>query len=85
MAFRAMFNSSRLRASRKAASEAQREHGGRLYFLAREQFERYLVRLMVNRHSGSKRAAAKALGIGLSTVKEKVREPTPLWLEELDD
>jgi DNA-binding NtrC family response regulator len=45
----------------------------RIYFLAREQFERYLVRLMVHRHRGDKRAAAKALGVSLSTVKEKIR------------
>ncbi len=45
----------------------------RLYFLAREQFERYLVRLMVNRCGGNKKMAARALGVSYSTVKEKSR------------
>ncbi len=44
-----------------------------LYFLAKEQFERYLVRLMVNRHAGDKHAAAQALGVSLSTIKSKLR------------
>ncbi len=46
----------------------------RVYFLARDQFERYLVRLTVNRFNGDKRAAARALGVSYSTVKEKWRE-----------
>ena len=46
----------------------------RPYFLAREQFERYLVRLTVQRCNGDKRAAARALGVGYSTVKEKMRD-----------
>jgi DNA-binding NtrC family response regulator len=57
------------------------EHGAkakgketRLYFLAREQFERYLVRLMINRCGGNKKAAARALGVSYSTVKEKSRD-----------
>jgi DNA-binding NtrC family response regulator len=51
-----------------------------LYFLARDQFERYLVRLTVNRFRGDKEAAARALGIGLSTLKEKLRGvPTDLF------
>jgi len=62
--------------------DAQREAEGgdadgneqRLYFLARDQFERYLVRLMVNRFKGDKRAAAKALGVSYSTVKQKWRD-----------
>ena len=58
----------------KAARRGIREGKSRLYFLAREQFERYLVRYMVNRHGGDKRAAAEALGVSYSTVKEKVRE-----------
>jgi DNA-binding NtrC family response regulator len=45
----------------------------RLYFLAREQFERYLVRLMVNRYQGDRKAAAAALGVSFTTVKEKMR------------
>jgi DNA-binding NtrC family response regulator len=51
----------------------------RLYFLAREQFERYLVRLMVNRFQGDKRAAARALGVSYSTVKEKTRGEADAW------
>ncbi len=51
----------------------------RLYFLAREQFERYLVRLMVNRFQGDKRAAARALGVSYSTVKEKTRGEAEAW------
>lgn len=46
----------------------------RLYFLAREQFERYLVRYTVHRCGGNKRRAAKQLGVSYSTVKEKSRE-----------
>jgi DNA-binding NtrC family response regulator len=52
---------------------AQRRSEERLYFLAREQFERYLVRHTVNRCGGSKRRAAEELGISYSTVKEKMR------------
>jgi DNA-binding NtrC family response regulator len=46
----------------------------RLYFLARDQFERYLIRLMINRCGGSKKLAARALGVSYSTVKEKSRD-----------
>jgi DNA-binding NtrC family response regulator len=59
------------RAAALDAREAEKEQ--RLYFLARDQFERYLVRLMVNRCRGDKRAAARALGVSYSTVKEKMR------------
>ncbi len=45
-----------------------------LYRLARKQFERYLVRLMVGRCGGDKRAAARVLGISYSLVKEKTSE-----------
>lgn len=45
----------------------------RLYFLAREQFERYLVRYMVQRCRGNKKRAAQELGVSYSTVKEKSR------------
>ena len=55
-------------ATRGADSDAHK-----LYFLAKEQFERYLVRLMVNRHHGDKRAAARTLGVSLSTIKGKLR------------
>jgi two-component system response regulator HydG len=51
----------------------------RIYFLARAQFERYLVRLMVNRCHGDKRAAARALGVSLTTVKEKSRGEAADW------
>ncbi len=62
------------RLANELAKRTHERHGGRLYFLARDQFERYLVRLMVRRHSGNKHAAARALGIGISTVKEKLKE-----------
>jgi DNA-binding NtrC family response regulator len=55
-----------------AASEPSEK---RLYFLAREQFERYLVRYMVQRCRGNKKKAAQELGVSYSTVKEKSREP----------
>ena len=64
----------------------QGRHGDReerLYFLARDQFERYLVRLMINRYSGDKRAAARALGVSYSTVKEKSRGEVPEWSIDL--
>ena len=54
-------------------TEAETGDEQRLYFLARDQFERYLVRLMINRCQGDKRAAARALGVSYSTVKEKSR------------
>jgi DNA-binding NtrC family response regulator len=44
-----------------------------LYFLAREQFERFLVRRMVQLCKGDKRRAAERLGVSYSTVKEKLR------------
>jgi DNA-binding NtrC family response regulator len=64
------------RMANRVAKRSQRQEGGDrgLYFLAREQFERYIVRLMVNRFRGDKDAAARALGIGLSTLKEKLRD-----------
>ncbi len=46
----------------------------RLYFLARDQFERYLVRLMVRRFGGDRKRAARELGVSLSTIKEKLRD-----------
>jgi DNA-binding NtrC family response regulator len=51
----------------------------RLYFQAREQFERYLVRMMIDRFQGDKRAAARALGVSYSTVKEKSRGEADAW------
>jgi DNA-binding NtrC family response regulator len=58
----------------RAARAGEQSGEDRLYFLAREQFERYLVRLMVNRCQGDKRAAARVLGVSYSTVKEKIRD-----------
>ena len=71
------------RMAERAADRGERaDREDRLYFLAREQFERYLVRLMVNRFRGDKRAAAKALGVSYSTVKDKTRgEPSDWALE----
>ncbi len=59
-----------------------------LYFLAREQFERYLVRLMVRHCGGDKRRAAERLGVSLSTVKDKLRSKPgqdPELERELDE
>ncbi len=58
----------------EAHKSATRHSEGRLYFLARDQFERYLVRHMVHRAGGNKRKAARDLGVSYSTVKEKNRE-----------
>jgi len=59
----------------KVISEGEPGTGERaLYRLARKQFERYIVRLMVNRCGGDKRAAARALGVSYSLVKEKTSE-----------
>lgn len=55
------------------------EKENRLYFLARDQFERYIVRLMINRFHGDKDAAAQALGVSKSTIKNKVRGEEPDW------
>jgi DNA-binding NtrC family response regulator len=57
-------------AHRRAASQGG-EH--RLYKLARAQFERYLVRMMVARCHGNKKEAARRLGVSYSTVKDKCR------------
>ena len=51
----------------------------RLYFLAREQFERYLVRLMMNRHHNDRDATARALGVSKSTIKNKIRGDDTDW------
>ncbi len=59
-------------ARKKAAS---REAEGRLYFLARDQFERYLVRHAVGQAGGNMRKAARELGVSYSTVKEKCKSP----------
>ena len=46
----------------------------RLFQLAVQQFQRYLINLMVARCNGNKRLAARALGISYSTLKDKLRE-----------
>jgi DNA-binding NtrC family response regulator len=61
------------RAQRAADKDPTRE--ARLYFLARDRFERYLVNLVINRCGGNKRAAARSLGVSYSTIKEKTRPP----------
>ena len=71
------------RLAEKAAHSSGDAREKKIYFLAREQFERYLVHLMVNRCHGDKRAAAKALGVSLSTVKEKTRGDAVDWSIEL--
>ncbi len=45
----------------------------RPYFLAREQFERHLVRHAIQRCNGNKKRAALELGVSYSTVKQKSR------------
>ena len=73
-------NSLANRAARRGGKDSQEQ---RLYFLARDQFERYLVRLMVNRCRGDKRAAARELGVSYSTVKEKIRGEPVDWADSL--
>jgi DNA-binding NtrC family response regulator len=45
-----------------------------LFYLATQQFQRYLIRLMIARSHGNKRLAARALGISYTTLKDKLRE-----------
>ena len=66
-------------AERAARHGRRDDNEDRFYFLAREQFERYLVRLMINRCNGNREAAAKALGVSKSTIKNKVRGDEPYW------
>jgi hypothetical protein len=40
---------------------------------------------MVRRHNGNKHAAARALGIGVSTVKEKLKEDREAGGERSDE
>ena len=53
---------------------AQSDSSPRLFQLAVHQFQRYLIRLVIQRSRGNKRLAAETLGIGLSTLKSKIRE-----------
>jgi len=57
----------------RAAVES-RDNEGRLYQLATSQFQRYLVRMMIKRADGSKKDAARMLGVAYSTVKDKSRD-----------
>ncbi|HLU67329.1 MAG TPA: sigma-54 dependent transcriptional regulator [Kofleriaceae bacterium] len=52
----------------------QREDTPRLLALAVQQFERYFIRLMIQRCNGNRRLAARALGISYTTLKQKLRE-----------
>jgi len=45
-----------------------------LFYLATQQFQRYLIRLMVARSHGNKRLAARSLGISYTTLKDRLRE-----------
>jgi len=45
-----------------------------LFHLATQQFQRYLIRLMIARSHGNRRLAARALGISYTTLKDKMRE-----------
>jgi DNA-binding NtrC family response regulator len=55
-----------------------------LFYLATQQFQRYLIRLMIARSHGNKRLAARALGISYTTLKDKLREVGEGELEEGD-
>jgi DNA-binding NtrC family response regulator len=64
---------------RAARHDPDADAKSRPYFLARDRFERYLVRLTVNQYRGDKHAAAEALGISLSTVNQKLRDTDETW------
>ena len=53
---------------------ARPEARSNLFHLATQQFQRYLIRLMIARSHGNKRLAARALGISYTTLKDKLRE-----------
>ncbi len=59
-----------------ASRHADSDDNG-LYRLAVSQFERYLVRQMVDRCHGNKAVAARKLGVSYSTVKNKVSGSEP--------
>ena len=58
--------------ARELAKSGADRNEDRLYFLARDQFERYLVRLIVERCKGDRAAAARVLGVSASTIKQKL-------------
>jgi DNA-binding NtrC family response regulator len=53
---------------------SQSDSPPRLFHLAVQQFQRYLIRLVIQRSRGNKRMAAETLGISHSTLKSKIRE-----------
>ncbi len=58
--------------ARESAKSRAGDNQDRLYFLARDQFERYLVRKIVERCKGDRAAAARILGVSPSTIKQKL-------------
>ncbi|HWM85723.1 MAG TPA: sigma-54 dependent transcriptional regulator, partial [Kofleriaceae bacterium] len=61
-----------------------RPEGKNLFHLATQQFQRYLIRLMIARSHGNKRLAARALGISYTTLKDKLREAGDTEPEEAE-
>ncbi len=49
---------------------------------AREHFERYFIRLIVSRHQGDKRAAARTLGMSYRTLSDKLRSDPDGWADD---
>jgi DNA-binding NtrC family response regulator len=64
---------------------ARPEGKSNLFYLATQQFQRYLIRLMIARSHGNKRLAARALGISYTTLKDKLREAGEAEAEEAAD
>ena len=63
---------------------ARPEGKSNLFYLATQQFQRYLIRLMIARSHGNKRLAARALGISYTTLKDKLREVGEADAEEAE-
>jgi DNA-binding NtrC family response regulator len=63
---------------------ARPEAKANLFYLATQQFQRYLIRLMIARSHGNKRLAARALGISYTTLKDKLREAGEGEAEDAD-
>jgi DNA-binding NtrC family response regulator len=63
---------------------ARPEGKSNLFYLATQQFQRYLIRLMIARSHGNKRLAARALGISYTTLKDKLREVGDVDAEEAE-